>query len=483
MSHKDLDKLKQPAVLKLAFFTALCERFGYYILAFMLVLFAKSEYNMTDTAAFALFAVMSALTYMTPAIGGYIADNILGVQRSIVLGLAIEGIGLCTLIFSNRLVFPFALALITIGVGLFKTAPSNLMGRSYEEKDPRIDGGFTLYYMGVNIGSFGSSILGGILQRFFGWHIAFFVGGLGILCGLIIYAIFKKTAANLDAPIGHSKLSSRTWAIFIGAVILLSAFCSLLFSHPLINDLLFGIVGIGLCCYYAYEIFKASAQDRLRIIACLIMIIVGMAYFVFYFQINTSMTLFIHRLVNHNIFGMNVPTEAFLGLNPIWVIILGPILAAFYKYIGEKSGQDIAVTTKFAVGLFSVGLCFFVLVAAISFNKANTQVSALWPVGSIGFFTLGEMLVSALGVAMVTRLVPKRLYGITMGTWFFGSALAGLTSGWAASLASVPDTLLEPHAIFAIYNSAFMKFGVAACLISILMFSINSYVKRISNLD
>ncbi|MCL5260390.1 MAG: oligopeptide:H+ symporter [Gammaproteobacteria bacterium] len=483
MTASTINKLKQPPALKFAALTALCERFGFYVLSYMLVLYAKAEYGLSDTAAFDIFAIMTALSYMLPAIGGYFSDNFVGIRRCIILGLIIEGSGLCLLAIPSHILFPIALAMVVMGVGLFKIGPTNLLGRAYTENDSRIDSGFTLYYTLFNIGGFVSSIVCGIMERYFGWHVAFLFGGVGIFMGLVAYYFTRHTVANLDSPVGENKLPATTWAIVIIVVALVSLFCAFLLSHLTINNIIFGIVGISLAGYYAYEIIKSTHCDKLKIIACLMMIFIGMIYFILYFQSFTSMELFIHRVVNRNFFGFNIPTEAYLGLNSAWVIILGPMLAFTYKEIAAKYGKDLSVTIKFGIGLLMVSSCFFSLVFGAWFAGENAQVSSIWIIISFGVYTLGEMLISALGVAMVASLVPKRMYGITMGAWFYGCSLAALLSGKFAGLANIPDAITNAHTILTIYTGAFLKIGICGLIATAIVFAIGPYIKRMGNLS
>lgn len=476
-------KLKQPAALKLAVFTALCERFGFYILSFMLVLYAKDVFGFSDAAAFSLFAVVTALGYMLPAIGGYVGDNIFGIRRCIILGLIIEASGLCLLAIPSPALFPISLAMVVIGVGLFKIGPTNLLGRAYEENDPRIDAGFTLYYMGFNIGGLASAILSGVIARYWGWHAAFLVGGLGVFTGLLCYFLTRKSVTNLDSPIGQAKLPSKVWFGMFLAIVLLSIFCSFLLSHVMINNILFALVGFSLAGYYIYEMVKSTHEDRLKIMACLMLIFIGMVYFSLYFQLFTSVTLFIDRVVNRHFFWFVIPTETYMGLNSVWVIILGPILAWAYKSIAARYGKDLAITVKFGLGLLAVSASFFTLVLGIWFANANAQVASFWIILCIFLYTLGEMLVSALGVAMVAHLVPKRMYGVTMGAWFFGCSLAALASGWFASLASVPASLTDLHAVLAIYSAAFTKISLGGLVITALVFLVGPTIKRMGNLE
>lgn len=474
-------QLKQPPIIKLSLSIALCERFGYFILASMLVLFAKAEYSMTDATAFSLFTVSTALTFMTPAIGGYIADNIIGVRRGMIVGLVIEAFGFFMLAIPSYRLFPIALSLIIIGVGLFKTGPTNLLGRGYEEDDPRMDAGFTLYYMGMNLGAVIASVFAGVVQHFFGWHIAFLIAGLSITAGLAVYFMLRKYAIDLDSPVSHDKKSIRTWAIFGSVIILLCALFSFLIFHAAINNIFFGVIGFALIAHYLYEIMETSRQERLKIIACLTLMIIGLIYFILYYQLFTSMTLFIERVVDRNVFGMLIPTQTFLGLNPFWVLVLGPILTMAYKWIAKTYGSDLPLTAKFSIGLLAVSLSFLSLVLGDLFADSHYKIAAIWPVLAICLYTLGEMLVSALGFSVISKLVPKKMYGVTMGTWLFGCSVGSLLSGRVAALANIPEGMTDPHTIMTIYNRAFTKIGLTSLAFTALVIIVSPYIKRMAD--
>jgi POT family proton-dependent oligopeptide transporter len=236
--------LKQPPVFYLAFCTSIFERFGFYILTFLLVLYAKSLYGFTDIKAFILFGAFNALVYLMPAIGGYVADNIFGIKRSLVYGLFLEGTGLICLALPEKIFFWIGLALVVIGVGFFKTAPTNLLGRSYTENDPRIDSGFTLYYMSINIGGIFSPLVAGIMQKYYGWHAAFLTAGLVIYIGLLFYCFMRNTANDVDSAPGQEKLLAKTRLKIISVIMVGLAACSFLMYHPIMADIFFTIITI-----------------------------------------------------------------------------------------------------------------------------------------------------------------------------------------------------------------------------------------------
>lgn len=472
--------LKQPAVLKLSFFTAMCERFGFYILTFLIVLYAKSEFGFSDSAAFLLYGAFSALAYLTTAAGGYLADNVFGIRRCIIFGLAGEAIGLMLLAIPNKTIFPIALGFIIAGVGLFKTGPTHLLGRSYREKDSRIDSGFTWYYTGMNIGSFISSLLASIIQFYFGWHIAFLYGGVGIALGLIAYFIFRKTALDVDSAPGMRKIPVKTWEKILAGTVLVIFTGAFLVTYPQLTNIFLIIATLGLISYFVYEIIKSPKNEKLKIVACLALITMGLVFFILYQQAYTSIVLFINRCVDRHIFGREIQTAAFFGLNSLWIIALGPVLATFYNYL-NKHGKNFPITIKFPIGVLLISLCFVSLVAGGYFASAPNQVSPWWIVLTYFLYSAGEMFVSALGPAMITQIAPKRMYGIMMGTWFVVSmSLSAILGGLFATMASVPDTLSDPAAILHIYSQAFTKFGVASMILAAVCFAVGPIIKRMA---
>lgn len=476
-------KLRQPPVFYLSFFSGMFERFGFYVLSFLLVLYMKSEYGFSDTVAFALFGVFNGLVYLTPAIGGYIADNIIGIRRCIIIGLALEGLGMLLLAVPEQIFFWIGLALIVIGVGLFKTAPTDLMARAYHDGDPRIDSGFTLYYMSINIGSMTSSILAGIMQRYFGWSVAFLVSGIALYLGLACFFVLRWTARNVDAAPGYKKIPMKTWAYTALGLAIGVVFCVFLVSHVVFADVFFVLATCVLFVYFFYEILKTHKEERLRIIACLILIVMGFVFYVLYFQLYTSMVLFVKRNVLHTVLGVHIPTVVFLGFNPFWILVLSPILAALYNYL-NKHGKDLAVTTKFPLGVMLISFCFLFLKFGTFFANADAQISGWWIILALFLYSLGELLIAALGVAMITHIAPRRLYGVMMGAWFLiGCALAASVSGIFASLSSVPVTLLPDHfATLNIYGKAFFEMGLMGLGMTVLAFIVSPYVKRMANL-
>lgn len=474
-------KLKQPPVFKLAYFTTICERFGFYVLTYLLVLFLKGEYKLSDNESFILFGTFTALAFLTPAIGGYLADNFFGIRRSIIWGLLFEGTGLVLLAIPLKVIFPLSLALIIIGVGLFKTGPTDLLAHSYEENDPRIDSGFTFYYMAINIGSLFSSLVAGYIQEYFGWHVAFLFAGIILYLGLVFYFIFRKTAITADSQAGKKSLPLKTLFWLVVGLSLSTLACYFLVSHAFVANVFFAITTIITFGYFIFEIIRSPHKEKISIAVCLYLIFIGFACSVFYFQMFTSLELFINRLVGHKVLGVTVPTVILLGLNPVFNILLGPIFAWLYIWLG-KHNRDISVVTKLSLGLLLTVLSFFIPVIGIGCLKGSCQVGISWMVLTFFVFTAGELLNSALGVAMVTHIAPKRLYGVMMGTWFLvGNALAASVSGVFANIVQVPQEVIDPTVQLGIYSKGFIQMGLIGVAVSVVIFLINPFIQKVVN--
>lgn len=471
--------LKQPKVFPFSLTVAAFERFGYYVLAFLLVLYTKSAFHLSDHAAFILYGTLTALVFLTPAAGGYLADNIIGIKRTMVLGLIFESTGLALVASPNKWLFLLALSFIIIGVGFFKVGPTNLMGRSYQKNDPRIDSGFTIYYMAMNALSLFSPIAAGIIQRYFGWPAAFLLGAIVLYFNLLVFFIMRHRTDGLDTPVSRQKLSKKTKLYIAGGLIATACICILLLGSAIIADLFFFISAFAIFIYFAYEISKSPRDEKSKIIACVSLIIMAMVFFIMYNQLYMSMTLFLNRSVRHNVFGYSVPTVFYLSLNGFWIVVLSPLLVLIYNFLGRKK-KDLHITTKFPLGILIASFCFFSLTAGTYFPDVSGQISGLWFVLAMFFYSLGELLVSALGVAMVTRIAPKRMYGVMMGAWFFiGMALSSKLAGSISTLADIPGAMRDHFAFLHVYGRAFFEIGLGGAILAVVAFFISPFIKRI----
>jgi len=468
---------KQPKSFFLLCFSEIWERFGFYILAYLMVLYTQQVFNFTDSQAFLQFGVFSGLVVITPSIGGYIGDHFFGLKRSLILGLFLLAIGYGLLALPGIQFFYLALGFLIVGNGFFKISPANLLARSYKKNDPRIDSGFTLFYMSINIGSFAATISAGVLSQLFGWHVAFGGASLGLLIGLLGFLKYRYVIKDIGVPACLKKLSFLTYLkIFLGTALAIFI-AMLLMKHAELTTYIFISSALLVAAYYLFELIKSNSKDRQRILICLSLMLMGMVFFTLYYQAFMSVNLFINRSVDRNLLGILIPTPIFQSLNPFWILFLSPVLAHFYNKAGDR-GKDLNIATKFCMGILIISLGFFSLKLATVLNSQTGVVSFGWIVLCYFLYSTGELLISALGMAMVTKIAPFRMFGVMMGSWYFFSAMGAALASHLADLAKIPEGLKDPVKILNIYGHAFWVLGCIGLFCAFLSFSLSPLIKK-----
>ena len=474
--------LKQPKVFYLASIVTMFERASFYIYCALFVLYLKAVFAFSDSEAFLLFGVFNALGFVLPAITGYTADNVFGIRRTLIAGLLLEAIGLIIAAFPSANAMYLGTAFIAVGVSLFRIAPSNLLGRSYKDNDPRTDSGFTLFYMYINIGAFLSMIIAESLQVNFGWHTPFLVGAMGIFVSLICYYCLKDGAKECDVPVGYQKMSFNFIVNLIFTLLVAVVACMFIMKYSQISNKLFLLSGLLIALYLGYLAYKSSKKDRMAMLACILLTFMGIAHGILYFQSFTSMELFCQRSVNHYLWFLPVNTTGYMALNSLWIIALSPLISMFYNYLVKHKGSDIPLTTKFPLGIFIVTLTFFVLQFSTMFYNSEFKISGWWVVLAFFLYSLGELFISALGVSMVVKIAPRSMYGLMIGVWNLGVGFSAIWSGMLAGLSEIPSYITDKEIILSIYSSAFGKLGLIGLALSLISFMIAPYIKKIANL-
>lgn len=474
----------QPKPFYLIFFIEIWERFGFYGVQALLVLYMVQQLGYQDSHADFLFTAFSALVFLLPCLGGYIGDKVLGTKRTILLGAVVLGFGYLLLslpeIPSRHLALP--LAFIAVGVGLFKANPSSLLSKVYEETPHNLDSGFTLYYMAINIGAAISMNLTPILNKFFGWHIAFSVCCVGMIFAILNFLLMQKSIFGIGSKPDQEPLR---WDYFVyvllgtGALIVGSNF--LLNHYQLVYWLLSGGT-IVLLFIYLTLIAKAAPEERKGMFLFIILFAQAVVFFVLYFQMPTSLSLFALRNVHCSILGIPIQPAQFQMLNSFWVMAMSPVMAWFYQR-WHKHNRDLSLPTKFSLGTLLAGLAFLSLPLASLFNHHGV-ISGTWLVLSYWLQSTGELLVSALGLSLAARYVPQQFMGFTMGLWFLCASVASIIAGKVASIANIPtDISKNPYLSLPIYNHLFMKIGLTTIVISLAMFTLVPFLKKLTEND
>ncbi|WIH23964.1 peptide MFS transporter [Photobacterium damselae] len=391
-----------PKGLFLLFSTELWERFSYYAMRAILVLYLTDKtinggLGWSTQDALQLYGTYTGLVYFTPLIGGWIADNILGQRRSIVIGGILMAIGQFTLALPHSMVDPHAvtffyigLGFLVVGNGLFKPNISTMVGDLYKEGDHRRDGAFTIFYMGINIGSLLAGVIAGTASTVYGWKAGFLCAGIGMTMSLIIQLLF---AERLLGNIGKVPAAHRAAAMNKSGK-----------QEPLTK----------------------VERDRLKVI--LVMCTFVIVFWAGFEQAGGLMNIYSQEYTNRMIGSFEVPAAWFQSLNPFFIIICAPILASIWVKMGKN---EPASPVKFALAMFSLALGFACMIGAALEQGGDLTVktSMMWLVGAYFFHTIGELCLSPIGLSLVTKLAPLRLASLMMGAWFGANAIANYVAG------------------------------------------------------
>ncbi|BBG58579.1 Dipeptide and tripeptide permease A [Providencia rustigianii] len=463
-----LNAFKQPRSFYLIFSIELWERFGYYGLQGILPIYLSQVLGMSEAESITLFAAFSALVYGFVAIGGWLGDKVLGTKRAIVLGTLVLIVGYAFVAYSGHDVSMVYLGLATIAVGngLFKANPSSLLSTCYDKDDPRLDGAFTMYYMSVNIGSFFSMLATPWLAKHYGWDVAFSLSVVGLIITLVNFYMCKRWVSDHGSkPDFEPVVLSKLFATIIGVVALVVISNWLLHNLGIARGVL-ALVSIGILVIFVKEMLALKGIARRRMVVALILMLEAIVFFVLYSQMPTSLNFFALHNVEHEVLGFAIEPAQYQALNPLWIMIGSPILAAVYN----KMGDNLPMPHKFAIGMLLCSAAFLVLPIGAKFANEAGIVSVEWLIICYGFQSIGELMISGLGLAMVAQLVPQRLMGFIMGAWFLTNSAAAFIAGSVASLAAVPEGVITSKAeSLAVYSDVFMKIGLVTGAIAIVM--------------
>jgi POT family proton-dependent oligopeptide transporter len=453
----------------------LWERFGYYGMQALIVYYMVERLGFDDSRANLVWSAAAALIYVAPAIGGWIGDKVLGTKRSMYLGAMVLTIGYALMAVpteSTRFLF-CALGVVVVGNGLFKPNTANLVRKIYEGDDSKIDSAFTLYYMAVNVGSTVSMLATPWIKDYvnatygsnLGWHAAFAVCSAGLILGLFNVLFMRATIAHVGSLPDEKPLQvGKLLAVLGGGVVVVFGSAMILENQALARAFVYlaGLVVLGI---FAHLIRKSEPSERAGLIAALVLTLQTVFFFIFYQQMSTSLSLFALRNVDldFSVFGAHLWTWSpaqFQALNAIWIMVLSPVLAWVYSAAG-RTGKDLSIAGKFALGFAAVAAGFFAYGVAGVF-AVNGMTSSWVMIAGYGLYSLGELLVSGLGLAMVARYVPARMSGFMMGAYFVAVGISQYLGGVVANLASVPKDVTDPLLTLPIYTSLFNKLGMGA---------------------
>lgn len=469
-------EMKQPRALIVLFFTEMWERFSYYGMRALLVLYLIQQLfvnlETSKTVAYGIFAAYGSLVYMSPFIGGLIADKYLGHRKAVVFGAIMMAIGHFVMAVENEMFLYIALSFLIIGNGFFKPNMPTILSGLYEKKDARRDGGFTIYYMSVNLGAFFSPIVCGIIGETYGWHYGFGIAGIGMLAGLFIFLKFGHIIdyhESIDKETGEKKLeyrplgevpdkenlaqkfcgfSKEIW-IYTLCVVSVLGIALLVKNYELITYVIFPL-SLGILGVIFIIALRSPKIERDRLFVILILLLFTTLFFSFFEQAGSSLTLFASENVNRNFLGSVIPASLFQSVNPMFILIFASPLSILWMQLAQRQKEP-STPFKFALGILLLSLGFLILGVAPQFISMQTivegdsvmkivAVPAIFLVFSYLFQTLGELCLSPIGLSMVTRLAPAKIVGMVLGAWYLSSSLAFQVGGLIANLTTDETT-------------------------------------------
>ncbi len=427
-------KTGHPKALYVLFMAEMWERFCYYGMRALLTLYLIKSLMMEDSAAFAIYGAYTALVYAAPVLGGKLADSLLGYKNAVILGGILMAIGEFMILGGTESWLYLGMGTIIVGNGYFKANISSIVGRLYDDDDPRKDSGFTIFYIGINIGALLATTVCAEVGIKYGYHYGFALAGIGMLLGILFFILGGKEINEHSQPPNPERLYAKDFGPF-------NRFHLTIFGSLLIIPILYflimynQVVGILLAVVAVYVIFTllstAFSGDNVlrdRIIVLIILMFFNIVFWACFEQAGTSLTLFAERNIDRDIFGWEMGSATTQFFNPFFILIFGSIFSVMWVKLSQMK-KNPSIPAKFGLGIMQLGLGYLVVLVGNMFVSPE-YLLPLWTIAFLYLLhTTGELFLSPIGLSMVTKLAPKTMTGTVMGAWFLSFAGSNYLAG------------------------------------------------------
>ena len=471
---------RHPRGLYTLFFTEMWERLGYYGMRALLVLFmsaavVKGGLGLDDKTAAAIYGLFTCAVYLGALPGGWVADRLLGSQRAVLVGGIIIAAGYFTLAVPRVDTFYLGLILVVLGTGMLKPNVSAIVGQLYPEGGARRDAGFTLFYMGINLGATIGPLICSYLGEKINWRLGFAVAGVGMVLGLVQFQLTRRHLGEAGRrPVWRKTGTARDWGIVTVAGVVIATLYLLDLSgvlhlnpHRLASYTAYFIIAIAVV-YFAVMFLFADLNDteKKRLGVVVVLFIASAIFWAGFEQAGSSLNIFADRFTQR-VISLGKPFEIPAGwlqmANPIFVITLAPVVAAAWLALARR-GRNIPLPAKFAIGLLLLAVGFLVMAGAAVLVASGNKVLPTWLIATYLFHSLGELCISPVGLSSVTKLAPQRLVGQMMGLWFLATSLGNLIAGLAAGRLTSEDPAQMPKLFLVMVGAATLVGLVLLCL-------------------
>ncbi len=480
VTRKEPEVGGHPKGLYILFFAEMWERFSYYGMRALLIFYLTQHWLYNDSSSNIIYGAYVSLVYITPVLGGWLADRYLGQRKAVLFGAVLLTLGHFFMAFEGTggqndptiNIFWLALSFIIVGSGFLKANISVIVGQLYPRTDVRRDGAYTIFYMGINVGAAVGTIIAGYLGQTLGWAYGFGAAGIGMLLGLIVFVIGKPLLLGRGEP--PRPLAKRTETTMYAIGVLGVAIMWVLIQYQSVVGGLMLVCGIALLGYVLLEAFKLEKHPRERMFAILFLIALQPLFWGLFEQAGGSLNLFTDRYIDRQ----GVPASLFQSINPIYIILLAPVFAGLWTWLGRR-GLEPSTPAKFGLGLVQLGFGFLVLVWGAATVSADALVPVIFLFGIYLFHTTGELCLSPVGLSAMNRLAPRHLASLIMGAWFFATAGGNFVAGMIGAATGGEDGEMTREGTLEIYQ----QIGWVAIIVGIVVIVIARFVKKLMHLD
>jgi POT family proton-dependent oligopeptide transporter len=530
---------RHPKGLFFLFLTEMGERFGFYALQAILVLYMAQSLRFNDEKTYMLYGVFGSLAYFTPVLGGWVADRWLGFKYCILIGGVFLVAGYLLSSIPDEKFFFGGLGAVIVGNGFFKPCISSLVGELYAHDDEHRESGFTIFYMSINLGALAIPLFIGDLVNRFGWKWGFWLAAIGISAGMIVFGLGRARLSRVGnipthSPLARNKdgaprcdkqagmdrnlirspnkasvkscahspvesgektfdamnpafkgrasdlsLSYFSRALFwLGTTVSLAAILTgFIFYYPKQIDILLVIMILLTAVYLIRVVLRQPRASKNRLFACLVLMLISVVFWAFYSQMFTSLMLFAMRNMKKEMLGFSINAEFTQFFNPFFIVCFSPVISWIWHWLSQRRINP-STPVKFFIGILSLSLGFLFLSGILAWFCSDGICSPWWLAGSYLFLTFGELFVAPIGLAMVTRLAPAHLAGLMMGAWFLSISVGYLAGSFLAMLTDAPSNI-SPTASIGIYSHAFQLYGILAMSAAIACFCLVPWLTRV----